>query len=29
LVVVDFCAKMAEGRAQKGAETKTSTGHTC
>jgi hypothetical protein len=24
LVVVDFCAKMAEGHAQKGAKTKTS-----
>lgn len=29
LVVVDFCAKMAEGQAQKGAKTKTSAGQTC
>jgi len=29
LVVVDFCAKMAKGHAQKGAETKTSAGQTC
>jgi len=29
LVVVDFCAKMAAGHAQKGAKTKTSAGQTC
>jgi hypothetical protein len=29
LVVADFCAKMAEGHAQKEAKTKTSTGQTC
>jgi hypothetical protein len=29
LVVVDFCAKMAEGHAQKGAKTKTSAGQIC
>jgi hypothetical protein len=29
LVVVDFCVKMAEGHAQKGAKTKTSVGQTC
>ena len=29
LVVVDFCAKMAEGHAQKGTKTKTSAGQIC
>jgi len=29
LVVVDFCAKVAEGHAQKGAKTKMSAGQTC
>jgi len=29
LVVVDFCAKMAAGHAQKGAKTKTSAGQIC
>jgi hypothetical protein len=29
LVVVDFCAKMAEDHAQKGAKTKTSAGQNC
>ena len=29
LVVVDFCAEMAVGHAQKGAKTETSTGHIC
>jgi len=29
LVVVDFCAKTAEGNAQKGAKAKASAGHIC